>query len=165
MKYRDLTTVERVRELVRYEPDSGNLVWITRRKGQHPPGSVAGTLGRDGYIKVRIDGLTYQAHRLIWLWFTGAWPENEIDHINLDKSDNRWCNLRPATHMENMINVRVRRDGLKGAYFDKKKKHWYSNIRVKNKQFRIGTFSCEMDAHLAYCRASKEYHGEFSRTS
>ena len=164
MKYRTDLSLAQARELLAYDRISGVLTWITNRKGQPKPGNAAGTLNEDGYIKIRVDGIIYQAHRIAWLLETGAWPEAEIDHRNLQKSDNHWENLRPATHGQNMINVAGRRAGLKGAY-RRKSGSWYSNIRANNKQIRVGEFATEAAAHAAYCEAARKHHGEFARAS
>ena len=92
-----MLTYERLRELLHYDPETGAFTWIksTYRKGQ--PGTPAGCLSkRLGYILIGIDKRLYYAHRLAFLWMTKQWPEKEVDHINLDKADNRWANLRPA---------------------------------------------------------------------
>lgn len=170
-KYRDATTAGRVRDLMVYDPDTGYLGWRHRRAGQRPPGSHAGYVGKDGYWKIRLDGNTYQAHRLIWLYMMGVWPPNEVDHINLEKSDNRWSNLRAATHAHNMVNVRARKTAtsdsqLKGVYRDKRHStvRWFSQIRINKKQVRLGTFATEHEAHAAYCAAAIKCHGAFART-
>jgi hypothetical protein len=166
MKYRNEVTQQRLKELVTYNPQSGQLFWRLNRRGQKPAGTEAGTLAQDGYIKIRIDGLSYQAHRLIWLYAYGEWPKEEIDHIDLVKSNNALLNLREASHTQNMQNVASRKkEGKKGAHFDKRRNHWYSSIRIQGKQKRIGTFPTERLAHKAYMAASKKYHGDFSRVS
>ncbi len=158
-------TAERLRELLRYDPETG--IFTRRiaggRFGRFPPGTVCGYVTPMGYSTIRIDGPLYGAHRLAWLYITGAWPPHQLDHINGIRSDNRWINLRPATLTENNRNKRVHRQGEKGAYFDKSRGKWLSTICVNRKQIFLGRFDTEQEAHLAYCSAAKNYYGEFAR--
>jgi hypothetical protein len=93
-------TVERLRELLTYDPETGELRWrVTRRRAAK--GSLAGTLNRNGYRNIEVEQRCYKAHRLAWLYVTGEWPKETIDHINCKRDDNRWANLRQATTAEN----------------------------------------------------------------
>lgn len=92
-------TQQQVRELFDYNPVTGALTWL----GSYKKGRVAGT-PFNGYLRVRIEGRRYVAHRLIWLWWYGSWPKEQIDHINQVRDDNRILNLREATHGQNTVN-------------------------------------------------------------
>src|SRR5882672_6258292 len=91
---------ERIRRLFNYDPVTGVLTWRIR-KGNKLPGSIAGKRTKRGYISVRIDGLWYRAHRLIWVIMTGAWPENVVDHEDRNPGNNAWYNLRDVTQAVN----------------------------------------------------------------
>jgi len=91
-----------VRSLFDYNPDTGLLLWKIRSHGRRA--DRAGSRGTSGYIKVETGGKIFLSHRLIWLWNFGYFPENEIDHINGDGSDNRLSNLREATRSCNLFN-------------------------------------------------------------
>jgi hypothetical protein len=93
-------TAERLRELLDYDPKSGVWVWRISRKRMRI-GSVAGSINGDGYRRLMVDGRRYQASRLAWLYVIGSWPIAEIDHKNLDKADDRFCNLRECTRLQN----------------------------------------------------------------
>ena len=82
-----------LRALLTYDKDTGVFRRNTSSGGQEI-GSIAGTISKYGYIRIRIKNKAYFAHRLAWLYEYGVWPENEIDHINGEKSDNRLINLR-----------------------------------------------------------------------
>jgi hypothetical protein len=75
---------------------------------------LAGKINSKGYRLIGVDGRWHKAHRLAWLYMTGSWPREQIDHINLIKNDNRFENLREATQTQNHANTRARRRGLKG---------------------------------------------------
>jgi hypothetical protein len=93
---------------------------------------------------------------------------HEIDHIDCDALNNRRSNIRVATRQQNAHNLKPLKGTsceLKGVSFDKAKNKWKSGISVAGKYRNLGRFNTPEDAHLAYCRASKKYHGEFGRTS
>ena len=102
-------------------------------------------------------------HRVI----AGTPKGMETDHINGDKLDNRFKNLRVCTKSENMRNRGKQRDnksGFKGVYFQKLKGKFASQIRLHGKVTCLGLYSTAADAHAAYCAASARIHGEFGRT-
>lgn len=100
-----MITPDRLREVLAYDPDTGQFHWRVRGRGKYKrPGAHAGHY--DGrYVTMRVDGRKYYAHRLAWVYVHGVWPDGDIDHINEDKSDNRISNLRPASRSQNMLNV------------------------------------------------------------
>jgi hypothetical protein len=109
----------RVREVFDYDEESGFLTWKNHMSRKCRKGSKANHLSPSGYIKVHVDGKSHRAHRLIWLWNYGYLPENDIDHINGDRSDNRLENLREVTRSCNLYN-KIKRSrgntGITGVY-------------------------------------------------
>ncbi len=103
-----MLTAERLRELLTYDPETGHFRWVFT-KGCRAGGQIAGTVRRDGYLCIAVDGRKHKAHRLAWFYMHGRWPHPEIDHINRSKLDNRLCNLREATRVENNANRGVSR--------------------------------------------------------
>src|SRR6266446_8705973 len=100
--------LEFLKKNIKYDPVTGHFTWIKKRKGRnHAIGSKAGYTDAYGYLTIGINYKIYKAHRLAWLYMTGKWPKNFIDHINRDPSDNRWENLREATRSQNQINSKV----------------------------------------------------------
>ena len=160
-------SVARLRDLLRYDPETGNFLWLKSRAGQPRPGSIAGWVRPDGYVQIRIDKHRYLAHRLAWFYINEKWPEAEIDHIDLDPSNNALSNLREARHSQNMSNVLPRKRnkiGLKGAYqTNYSKDRWVASISLNGKSKRLGVFASPEAAHEAYCKAAKEHFGDFSR--
>lgn len=161
-----LITVEQLKELLHYNPDTGIFTWIVGRGGKARIGSVAGTV-EYGYIKILVFGRKYRAHRLAWLYMTGAWPKVQIDHKDLNKSNNRWSNLREADQKENGRNTRKKRNnksGFKGVYWHKQKQKWRAAITVNYKKIFLGNYEKISAAKAAYEAAALKYHGEFART-
>ncbi len=158
-----MLTLERLREILAYNPETGLLIWLVKANKRFEVGRVAGHLNkRWRYIEVRIDGLSYRAHRLAWMLMTGEpWPE-QIDHINLNPSDNRWCNLRKATRSQNGANRKCyARSGRKGVTACGKK--WVAYLTVDRKQQYLGIFKSPEEAHAAYSAAAKNIFGEYAR--
>ena len=153
-------TPERLRELLHYDLETGAFVWLVNTK-RACAGSVAGCQNRHGYLRICIDGRSYQAHRLAWLYVYGAWPTDQIDHRNGVCDDNRLCNLREATAAENMQNRRLNKDntsGFMGVSWDKTNKTWLARIRINSKKLDLGRFSTPEAAHEAYVAAKARLH-------
>lgn len=160
-------TAERLRELLTYDPDTGIFTRISSSRGRWPIGSIAGTTRPDGYVGVQVGSRgsrIYLAHRLAWFWMTGEWPRDKIDHINMKRADNRWSNLRVATHSQNLANVRAHADnasGIKGVLVYNGR--WRAMIKVGGKSLHLGLFDTAEAASAAYCAAARKYFGEFAR--
>jgi hypothetical protein len=162
-------TQELLRRLLSYDPSTGALTWRER-----PPeafkapadyaswqatrtGKEAGYIHAGGYrvVQLRISGKKrfFSAHRVIWLYVTGAWPTNEIDHINRDRTDNRWGNLRDVSHQMNMRNRLLPscgRGGSTGGVSQVRKNgRWRAYYYVGLKQRHVGTFSSREEASQA----------------
>jgi hypothetical protein len=155
-------TAQHLRALLDYDAETGVFTWRVARR-RIVKGSAAGSVNGDGYVTIGIDYSRYQAHRLAWLYMTGEWPVNEIDHKNRVRDDNKWSNLREATSSQNHRNSRAHTSGLKGTHLDKQSKRWRAFIRQDGKQRYLGTFATAADAHAAYCTAAMEIDPEFAR--
>jgi hypothetical protein len=164
---RKLPTQERLRELFSYCPETGVF---TRIKGikKGAVGTIPGT--RCGaYIKIGVDWSIYLAHRLVWRYMTGEDPSDtghEIDHINGNTMDNRFCNLRKAIHAENTRNKRVSSSsstGVKGVYFDKQRNKFSAEVEHEGKRYRLGRFSSLEEAKQARNQAASSLHKKFFR--
>lgn len=161
---KDDVTAARVRELFNYSPETGEF---TRIKGMwgHAAGVGVGAITSYGYVRFVIDGENYYSHRLAFLYMTGEWPKDQIDHINRIKDDNRWINLRECTHSQNQANsvpFKNNKSGFKGVYWEKERNKWISTIRCEGKKFFLGRFKDVLDATVAYNKKSKELFGEFA---
>lgn len=155
-------TVARVRELLDYDPETGVFRWRLRRPGRCKVGSIAGSLSKD-YLRIRIGNKGHLAHRLAWLHVTGEWPAEQIDHINQDKLDNRFANLRAATGGQNQSNTKGwSSSGYKGVYRAYGENKWHAKIRRGGKLLSIGYFDDPAVAHKAYCDTASRIHGEFA---
>jgi hypothetical protein len=144
--------------------ETGELVNLTNRHSQARKGDVAGHVDWQGYRAVKIDGYKYSAARLIWMWMTGEW--HEVDHINLQRADDRWVNLRKATRSQNCANKGVfykpNKYGFRGVKRISRFK--YAAVIAKDgKEEYIGAYGTPELAALAYDVAAKRVHGEFAR--
>lgn len=156
---------EYLREIILYDEKTGKFSW--RHKGRKTkPLDQIGSVDAGGYLRIGIKGRRYSAHRLAWLYVHGKWPEQEIDHINGERLDNRIVNLREATISQNRKNRaagKLNRNRLKGAHFVSRTGKWRSVIVTDGKAHFLGTFGNEEDAHKAYIAAAIKLHGEFAR--
>lgn len=165
MKTRTLTHA-RLLELLHYDPDTGYFTWtIDRRKIK--AGSLAGRTHKAGYRVITVENVRQYAHRLAWLYMTGEWPTDQIDHKNTDKSDNHWSNLRAADGSENLWNVRGGRgmSGIKGVQWHKKTGAWRARCVMRGTEFTLGYFQDPELAELVIMEFRESNQGEFARHS
>lgn len=145
----DLTAAQ-LRELLDYDPDTGIFTWKVR-VGRGEAGSQAGSI-RLGYVKIKINHRGYPAHHLAWLLMTGEWPVALIDHRNRIRNDNRWSNLRPATHKQNLENLNVSKNsktGIRGVRWLEKEQRWKAGIKHCGISINLGKFSTIEEAITA----------------
>lgn len=157
---KDNLSAESLRELLHYNSETGLFTRVrkTGRKGK--VGAVVGWKDKDGYIQVDVLCRHYRAHRLAWLYVTGDWPRDDIDHINGVRSDNRWINLRTVTRIVNMQNVRMaRKDSSTGLIGVEKNGRGYSaRIKTATERLYLGYFDTPEEAHSAYLAAKRRLH-------
>lgn len=124
----DLSASE-AREFLSYEKTTGVLVWLKKPSIGVAAGSVAGCVTSQGYLQIRLKGSPYLAHRLAFLIVEGRWPD-EIDHVNGNRKDNSWANIRECTRVQNMRNKRKRKDshGITGVTWHKSSGLWRVHI-------------------------------------
>lgn len=153
-------SIDLAMELFSYDPESG---LITRRKttGGQLAGSSAGSLRPDGYLSIRFRGQEVLAHRMAWFLHHGSEAEQEIDHINGKRSDNRASNLREASRTTNNQNRRKAHSnnklGILGVQRTSSGK-FLARIRVNKKLIRIGKFNTQEAASDAYVQAKRNLH-------
>ena len=175
MKFERLTPDE-ISAILDYHPESGWLTWRVRRPdsfyggegyrqrdadrwNRKMSGRRAGHLAATGYRVVCIARRTYQAHRLAWAIQTGSWPADQIDHINHDRDDNRWVNLRDATGSENCRNrsrPASNTSGAIGVHFHRPSKKWHARVFHDGKRIHLGAF----DSHEAAASARRAVNSD-----
>lgn len=153
-----------VRQL-HYDRDIGRFTWrVTRKKAV--AGERAGSMRPHGYEMIGLSYRRYYSHRLAWFFVTGAWPVGQVDHVNGDRSDNRFSNLRLATHAENQRNrgrQRNNRSGVAGVHWANREQRWVAKIKINGKTQQIGVFT-ELPAAIAARKsAERRLFGSFTR--
>lgn len=180
MKTNQLPTQEYLKEAFDYDPETGLLTWKERPQSHFPTiasyksfnkrfiGKPAGTRHCEGYRAISLGAsVRILVHRLIVKWVTGNDPHGyDIDHINGDRSDNRWENLRVVSRTQNSRNQKRRighnTTGYKGVHYYKARNKFTANIRINGKAKCIGYFETAEQAHEAYCAAAREHFGEYA---
>lgn len=154
LSHSELTSV------LHYAPETGVFTWIKTLSNAAQRGKQAGTKHVDGRIYIGVGGKRYLAHRLAWMYVNRSFPNECVDHINGDNSDNRICNLREASHAQNMQNHRKARSDsnskLIGAMPHQGK--WRSDIVLHGRKTYLGVFDTKEDAHEAYVNAKRKLH-------
>lgn len=154
-------TASRVREVLDYDPRTGVFTWLVDVARNVKTGTVAGSIYKNGYRYITIEGRAYKAHRLAWLWMLGVWPEYDLDHNDTDKTNNAWANLREATRSENEANKPSKNPLGKGVR--QRGKRYFAQIRVNGRKVHLGTYDSPTEAHAAYAKAANNVFGEFAR--
>lgn len=156
-----MITVARAKELLDYDPLTGDFKWRSAQAPRMSVGSSAGSRGQ--YLRIKIDGSHYMAHRLAWLITHGSWPREQIDHVDEDKFNNRLDNLRPASDRQNKQNVSVpyrnNKSGFQGVNFHKRHQKFQAQIQVDGRKIHLGYFDTPEKAHEAYAEAKRTHHG------
>jgi hypothetical protein len=157
----DGVTLERVRELFSYDPDTGIFIVKKSTSNRSVVGSRAGSVV-GGYRKISIDYFAYKASRLAWLVTYGVWPSGVVDHKNGITDDDRIVNLRDVTNTLNIQNQRRaqkgNKSGLLGVFKHKRVKGFCAAIMVNKKTTYLGSFSTAEQAHAAYVQAKRFLH-------
>jgi len=159
-----MITQTRLKALLSYNSETGVFVWLQQRHPRYPIGSQAGIsetrVPGYGYIIICLDGIPYKAHRLAWLYVTGQHPKNQIDHINGDKLDNAFANLRDVSQAINNQNRRranaTSRTNTLGVFM--RGEYFSARIRVGKRLIYKGVFKTSEEAHAAYVKAKRELH-------
>ena len=157
-------TAERARELLHYDKKTGAFKWKKSSPGR-VAGKSVGTISH-GYRQIELDYKFFRAGRLAWLIVTGSWPECLIDHINGNRSDDRWTNLRAASYQENARNktlCRRNKSGKVGVHKVKRNGLWGAEIGLNGRNIKLGHFRSKSDAIAVRLEAEKQYFGEFIR--
>lgn len=159
--------LEELKRLLSYDPETGKWTWKVYRSRLAREGDTAGTPHhKDRYIRLHVNGRMHTAHRLAWFYMTGGWPLGEIDHINGDREDNRWNNLREAPKQLNALNRKIYRtntSGQKGIHWHPRLGKWRVRIQQFGRRISLGCYDTMEDAAAAYAAAEKVLYGPYSR--
>lgn len=160
-----MLTQSELKERLHYSPETGVFTWLkSKSRYLGKTGSIAGGDNGTGYIKIYVLGKQRYAHRLAYLYMTGAFPKGILDHVNEIKSDNRWVNLRDATQSQNMFNKGKQSNntsGVKGVTWDKVTHNWKAQCRVNGVVKNLGRYESMNDAIAARQLVAKNVHGNF----
>jgi HNH endonuclease/AP2 domain len=172
MTHKEEASFDDVASVVCYSPESGTFVWKDRESNKcftsRFSGKEAGRVNEIGYRVISINNRIYLAHRLAFLLMTGDYPKDRVDHINGDRSDNRWANLRECSHAQNLANTglwKSNSSGIKGVCWDKSRNKWQSKIKVNGKMLHLGRYDNKEDAARAVSEAYDKIYGEYARAA
>ena len=154
MTFRKLPDLNKLKEHLKYEPDTGYLYWL---KGGHARqlDKPAGHVTKEGYVVMTFEGKQYLGHRLAWLLHYGSVP-GQLDHVNRDKADNRIENLRECTCSDNAHNRKAK--GIARTSSGK----WQARIKIDGKLTYIGQNECPLLAHMMYLDKKRSLNPVFS---
>lgn len=155
---KQILTQEHLRSMFDYNEHTGLFV---RRKATPIRGHKVGDVMPNGYLRIGVDRQRYLAHRLAWFYVFGVWPENEIDHIDGNKLNNRIANLRDATPSMNQHNKRLMANntsGIQGVSWDAHNGKWAATIQAFKRKYFLGRFNTLTEARQVREAAKRELH-------
>ena len=183
----ELPSPELLRKLLRYEPETGKLFWEKRNVGMFYALTEkiavrncatwnAKFYGKEalcaitdkGYMRGRLLGVLFMAHRVVWAINELEWPMDEIDHKDGNRSNNVILNLRPANRAQNCANVKSLSGSSSiylGVYKSSSGTRWCASIRSGSIRKHLGSYNTEKEAAIAYDAAAKIYHGDFANVN
>lgn len=156
-----LSDYEFLKSRLKYDTETGLFTRIKSVPGNKGSvGSIAGNVGNEGYIAINFRGKKKKAHRLAWLYMTGEWPEKDVDHMNGDRADNRWANLRAADDSINAQNQRKASSNNISGYLGvtTQGNGFKATIRSEGKVIYLGFFKTAISAHEAYVEKKRILH-------
>lgn len=159
----EIVSAEEIRQAFLYDPDTGDFIRRERTASRAPAGVVVGNNNSGGYLQIRYNSMRFLAHRLAWMYVTGEWPVRVIDHINGNREDNRFKNLRDVSQQTNSENLRLPQgrttSRLLGVHIQRRKTVRYlAQIVTSGKLKHLGSFDTPEEAHAAYIEAKRRLH-------
>lgn len=154
-----MLTQKRLKELLHYDPLTGVFTWLIPQRNKLCLGDAAGFVHL-GYRIIKILGVQYQAHRLAWIYMTGVWPIDQIDHINGVRDDNKWTNLREATNTTNQQNQRRahKNNALGILGVTRRYGKFRAHIKYDGLLRYLGAYQTPELAYAAYIEAKRTFH-------
>lgn len=165
-------SIEFLQSILNYCPDTGVFTWASKQHENKrkffnsclagkPAGSVVGSCrSKTKYIAIKINGHSYKAHRLAFI-FMGETLPKEVDHIDHDGTNNKWSNLRSSHRRDNQKNLPIQKSnktGVIGVNWHKSAKKWQARaVDLNGKRIDLGRYDCFEDA----VKARKEHEVRF----
>jgi hypothetical protein len=158
-------TQDKLKEALHYDAQTGIFRWRFSSSAAVKPWDVAGSKNSDGYTNIKVYKTFFKAHRLAWFYMTGEWPTLQIDHIDGNRSNNAWANLREATMKQNMENKKRNRNntsGHSGVSWHKTSKKWLARLGHNQNRIFLGYFESFEDAVQANIAKRAELHTHYT---
>lgn len=168
---KDLPTPAEIAAVLDFDPAVGSFTWKPRQNDARNwnfrcAGKIAGNVDAHGYRRISIGNRKFWAHRLAWRLMTGEQPAM-VDHINGNRDDNRFANLRAADNAENLQNrgMNARNSsGFKGVHLSRAAGRYAAQIMARGRRYTLGLFDTAEEAAAAYAAAAAKHHGNFANS-
>lgn len=160
---------EELKEVLDYCPTTGVFTWKVKTSVRTAAGAHANATRPNGYVYISIKYTSYMAHRLAFLFMTGAFPKHHVDHINGIRNDNSWANLREVTQQENSRNSAKsirNKSGVPGVFWYAPTQKWQVHITVAGTKKKHLGYYTDYDEAVSVRKAAEmahEYHPNHGR--
>lgn len=145
---------EKIKSQLCFDAATGVFTWLVSPAKAVKAGCIAGTLHPSGHRYISINGKSYPAHRLAWVYVHGRWPRQHLDHVDGNPDNNAIKNLRTLARTKNLQAARKARSdstsGFLGVSFRNDNKKWQARIQRYGKSISLGIFNTPEEAHLVY---------------
>ncbi len=155
-------TAKYLRSILHYDQETGVFTRAVRTSNRIQVGDTAGSVNGNGYIHIRVLGVLYPAHRLVWLYLHGEWPKHQIDHVDRDRLNNRAGNLREVTQQQNLKNKGTyssNKSGHPGVHWYSRYSKWHAGISNNRKNIDLGYYDTIEEAVAARKAGELRYWG------
>jgi len=156
----EIITQRQLKEVLFYSPQFGIFVWKVKAGPRGMKGKIAGSTHISGYRRIVLNKRTYKAHRLAFLYVSGRFPPDQVDHINGNRADNSFSNLREVCGFENARNLSIGKkntSGVLGVSRNSRDCTWYASITTNGKYHHLGTFEDFFEACCTRKSAERKY--------
>ena len=154
--------IEDVLDIISYDPQTGSVTYKVSISRSKQKGDDASKVSSNGYLRIDVLSHNFVVHRLAFLFMTGEMPPShlDVDHIDHNRKNNSWSNLRLVSRSENCKNLSLtdkNQSGCIGVTWNKNNNNWRARIRVDGDYINLGSFAKYSEAVNARKNAEALY--------
>lgn len=161
IQLKELLDYDEITGVFTWKKRHGSHHWIKSWNARHAGKEAFSSVDKKGYKCGSVLGVMVKAHRVAWLYVHGVWPDDQIDHLNGIRHDNRIINLRDVSNQDNGKNATLSKrnsSGVTGVHWRKSRDRWIASIRCNGKLVSLGSF-CDFNEAVRVRKAAEVRYG------